>query len=344
MAITDNLVALWQNGSLVDATGRGNDLTAVSSVPSVASGLSGIPNALSFDGSNYATRISTADLVLNETDFSISIWIKVDESCLSTGADILVKENTFFYLSDYPVYTLDAYSTILISDLSYVVDTNYHLIIIKQISGTTTIIIDGVLQDDEKYMPVEDIGSDLYVGMAWAFSGLIGQIAQLAIYKRALTAEEITYLYNEGNGRLITLAPVAETNLSTKIYNLLISNSEIVNHFKNKIFPIVVPEGVKIPAITYNRSGMFPNNTKDKYSTVWNDRDIQITVYAKSYSLAETYCDLVETVLIRYTDINFKSIKLTDELIDFDEDFTVQGSSEGIGVFLGVMNFNVVTK
>jgi hypothetical protein len=139
-------------------------------------------------------------------------------------------------------------------------------------------------------------------------------------------------------------------SLGSAIYSILRTNANIVSTFGTRIYPIVVPQNASanIPAITYQQTGMNPNDTKDKYNTTWNVRSLQVTVYAHTFDKIETYCEYVETALIRYKGTVsgeiFHTIDLVDESFDFNSDFTIQGDSEGIGVFLGIMNFNVVTK
>jgi hypothetical protein len=139
-------------------------------------------------------------------------------------------------------------------------------------------------------------------------------------------------------------------SLGSALYTILRLNSDVVSTFGTRIYPIFVPENAsaKIPALTYQQTGLTPNDTKDQYSTCWNLRQVQITIYCHSYANAETYADYVETALIRYTGtiagITFKSITLTDESFDANTDFTVQGDSKNTAVFMAILNFNIATE
>jgi len=138
-------------------------------------------------------------------------------------------------------------------------------------------------------------------------------------------------------------------SLGTAIYSLLRTNSTVVSTFGTRIYPIVIPQNVSanIPAITYQQTGMNPNDTKDKYSTVWNVRTVQLIAYGHSFELAETYCDLIELKMIRYKGTiggeTIKTIYLVDESLDYIQDFTIKGDGKGIGVFTCTMNFNIIT-
>jgi len=139
-------------------------------------------------------------------------------------------------------------------------------------------------------------------------------------------------------------------SLGSAIYGLLRTNSTVVSTFGTRIYPIVIPQeaSAKIPAITYQQTGISPNDVKDKYSTVWNVRSVQLITYAQSFQLAEVYCDLIELVMIRYKGTiggeTIKTIDLVDESFDFVEDFTISGDGKGIGVFSCTMNFNIITE
>jgi peptidoglycan hydrolase-like protein with peptidoglycan-binding domain len=192
--ITSNLVALWQNGSLIDATGRGNDLTAVDDVPVVSSGLSGIPNAFGFDGVNYAMRESTVDLQIGGADYTFSIWAKHG----TNGGWLFNKDGEWAGILVGNIFT--CLGITLKTDIDY--QFHHYTFVYHYGSDLYDFYYDGNLVDSSLVDNITNYDNLFYLGgMGKEVSD--NSIAQLAIYKRALTQSEITYLYNEGNGRLI---------------------------------------------------------------------------------------------------------------------------------------------
>lgn len=137
-------------------------------------------------------------------------------------------------------------------------------------------------------------------------------------------------------------------SLGSAIYSKLRLNATILNAFGDRIFPIVLPQNTELPAITYQQTGLAQNDTKSHFSNVWNDRSVQLTVYSTTAATIETYCDAIETALVRSTATagseTFKKIQLVDVSWDFNPDFTLQGDQKGIGIYLGIMNFQIVTQ
>jgi hypothetical protein len=135
--------------------------------------------------------------------------------------------------------------------------------------------------------------------------------------------------------------------LGTAIYSKLRGNATILSTFADRIFPIALPQNTDLPAITYQQTGLSQNDTKSNFSNVWNERQVQIVVFTTTAATVELYCDLIETAMVRNLETagseTFKKIQLTDVSWEFNPDFTLQGDQKGIGIYLGIMNFNIVT-
>lgn len=169
----------------------------------VSSGLSGIPNATQFNGvDNYASRASTADLQLGGTDFTIACWVKgragfadgifhkygifeevpFTEYELTWGDD--GSQATPFGVADGYVTPKDVYT-----HLVYTVGGGIGKAYANGVEFSVTV----------QTLPTTNVG-DFYLGrvVEEIFGGI--EIAQLAIWKRALSAGEVSTVFANGNG------------------------------------------------------------------------------------------------------------------------------------------------
>lgn len=200
----------------VDSSGNGNDGVYVSS-PILGTGslVSGEPSSVEFDGA--ATRVqinSVADNIIEGDDFSYECWFNGDDFSVErtligrnkssqTNSLIFGVSATGFlkifdvttsssYFSDVPINTNQTYYTVL----KYVNSTGtFHLYINANevggdfpLSGLNTLSLSGV-----------DL---LNIGQEWDGASVSdvwdGRIDEVAIYKRALSCEEIKEHYRLG--------------------------------------------------------------------------------------------------------------------------------------------------
>lgn len=161
-----------------------------------ATGLAGIDSAITFNGiDHYLSRASTTDLQFGGTDFTIAVWVK------SLTGDILYKDPYFIINSDGENFTVGL-TEINIQSTS-APDGEYQLLTAVLSATTAYFYIDAILQNSVEAGINVNTEAPIYIGNSSISAFLNGSIAQLAIYKRALTQEQITYLYNGGDGRLI---------------------------------------------------------------------------------------------------------------------------------------------
>jgi Tfp pilus assembly protein PilV len=207
LAVPRGLVSYWSfddagAGTAGDSIG-GNDGTVTGATATTS--VKGIANqAYSFNGSsNYIALPAGASLANSNLTGTVSMWIKRNE------------------LSLYPVFYTDAtdldgfwfrafgnglvyfagedggnYKFQLSGTLS---DTNWHLITGTMEPGSTKLYVDGQLADSvasslvNTYVPGIGIGGDKFIGYNNFFNGSIDNVR---IYRRALTADEVTTIYN----------------------------------------------------------------------------------------------------------------------------------------------------
>jgi len=226
------LVAYWplnedapsgQDVTAVDWTGRGNDLTSNNTVPSVTGK---IGNAREFVAANteHLSRASNADLQFGNNDWSISLWVQ--PRATGTASQCVVGKdasgNREFILlcatdtgTNANIFSAGVFNTsgglavqaIDPSDTSNAnfVNTWFHLIAVNS-NGVLTLYRNGVSRASAT-RPVGqtfntataqfDIGRRSFSGFFNHFDGYVDEVAK---WTRALSANEVTRLYNNGNG------------------------------------------------------------------------------------------------------------------------------------------------
>jgi hypothetical protein len=189
-----------------DSSSGGHNGT-LSGGPTVARGKTG--QALSFDGSNDYVNLGAPAINYASTDWTVSAWVKFNT--LGTQASIFGYGNGDTGNSRYWQVRKLSNNTLQFAhyngagnDLAAgtaTLDTNWHFILVKQVSTTRTVYVDGVsditqtsaisvpntVQDDTRIgYPIWASGSDNY------FPGIIDDFR---IYNRALSTTEIAQLY-----------------------------------------------------------------------------------------------------------------------------------------------------
>lgn len=174
----------------------------------VSSGLANIPYAFRLNCyDNFYTVPTANEFYYEGTDITFTFWISGTYNntlFLSKGNEWNFRDNEgylYFILGDellYPTLNPGAPSDTLVHYAFVVSYTNDSLIVYKD--GTRMSEGNGVryaLND------INDVTIGYTVGDATPDPFLFA-FAQIAIYKRELTADQIAYLYNSGDGRLIT--------------------------------------------------------------------------------------------------------------------------------------------
>jgi len=212
MALTDNIVAYWKldesSGNASDSVGS-NTLTNNNST---AFGTGKINNGADFEASssNYFTGSVAASLT---TNFTVAFWLKLETNTSNriyqsgTGAghwDISTDASGFLRFTEDSIadYT---------SSSSMSTGTWYHCAVVKSgDSGTNiTFYINGVAAGTASVGSVTTpSGTAYFGGYNGASNFLDGVLDEFGLWSRALTAGEISQLYNGGNGSQYTFTDV----------------------------------------------------------------------------------------------------------------------------------------
>ena len=214
MALTDNILAYWKldndgsgGVSLVDSTGNGNTLT---NNGGVALGTGIIDGDAVFNGGDY---LQTDNSFGFSGDFTISIW---------SNPNFTNYLNCFFGGTN--AGSLQAYfdsNTLQVTNigggllLNVTAPTGWNLLNIVRSGGVFSFYINGLLvgtnNNTTDYSDVYTFGN--------SFGNLFqGQLDEIGVWSRALTANEVFNLYyrNEGNSYPFS-KPVIEPNLTDNI-------------------------------------------------------------------------------------------------------------------------------
>lgn len=207
-ALRADAVAYWTmdeiDGTRVDATGRGNDLSPNNS-PESAAGKVG--NAVSFplEGTSYLSCPATDDLSIQSDIRYFAFWVYIvsgefGEFFTLSSADF---EFGSYYGGIYLIVGDAGYaevSMLVNADAWYFVEAY-----VDNSDGTVAIAVGG--GDFVTYDPVEEYPAMPTTFKVGALTDTIftmpGRIDELGIYNRILTADERAYLYNSGNGRTL---------------------------------------------------------------------------------------------------------------------------------------------
>lgn len=216
-----DMIAWYQfNNSAIDMTGNGHDGT-VTNITSV-SGRNGKANsAYYFDGStSYVGVKDSAPLRLNNTDFTINSWIKLDAYNASSGSFVLSKRTLGYadgWGSSITGYSLQngvgalglaffgpggtdpfAISTKVVNTGTWYMITTVYTLSKQQV----TFYINGVLDKTTTNIPSPNaaITAGMYIGRdnpASSSDGYYfkGAMDDVRIYKRALPVSQIQKLY-----------------------------------------------------------------------------------------------------------------------------------------------------
>lgn len=221
MALLDNLIAHWKlnesSGTRNDSHGA-NHLTDNNTVGSATGKLDGAAQFVAAN-SEYLSRADNADLSTGDVDFTLACWVYLDSK--NDNQAILVKDSATAGDREYTLYYdlgVDRFVFVVFRPTDAAVNlkadnfgapstgtwyfvTAWHDAAADQIgiainAGTAdTVASGGALQASG--------GAEFRLG-ASAYSGfesyLDGRLDSASLWKRVLTAQERTDLYNSGNG------------------------------------------------------------------------------------------------------------------------------------------------
>lgn len=212
MALADNLISYWSleeaSGTRADAHGT-NDLTDNNTVAG-ATGKVGTAADFEADNSEYLSRADNADLSTGDIDYTVAAWVYLESKGASRS--FVSKENEFALWYDSGGDSL-AFSTVNAGGSSAQAQTGgspstatwYYVVgVHDSVNNLTKISVNGGAFATQSFSAgSSDTGNPFYVGRFDFFGAkyMDGLIDEVGFWKRCLTADEVTELYNGGSGR-----------------------------------------------------------------------------------------------------------------------------------------------
>jgi hypothetical protein len=211
--ILDNLVSFWP---LDEVSGRRADVhgtNALTDNNSVASATGKVGLAADFEGDN-SESLSVADntsLSMGVSqDFAIALWVYRESS---SGFQVLLSKSETdieYAIFDTGVFSLEVYGSAgfgdvgtLTSTIPLSLNTWYFLVVWHDAAANTlNLSVNGSAPESIGHSAgVYDGAGTFRLGSYVYGSHFDGLLDQVGIWKRLLTADEITWLYNSGAGR-----------------------------------------------------------------------------------------------------------------------------------------------
>jgi len=214
MALSDNLVAYYSleeaSGTRADATGRGNDLDTPVNTPGNTTGKIGNAISLVAGSSQAIYRASTTDLVMNGSFYTVCCWVKLTS----------VSSNTLWAKWNHPNKEYGCYVEGSIFKHAVSPDTSAQTTLSSTFGTPATgtwyfvacwydgtkiyIQVNNGTIDSTNYSSGIANGTNPFAVGRLSSGGLYlmnGAVDELGVWKRVLTSDERTDLYNSGTGR-----------------------------------------------------------------------------------------------------------------------------------------------
>lgn len=214
MALTDSLISYWKmdeaSGDAVDAHGS----STLSDNNTVTTGTGIINGARLFTAANleYLSHVSSADLQTGNIDFTFALWVK-PAADFTTGV-MLAKDGGLSNTRDYTVhlFSADPYvyfngGTVIINVGTSISSASWSYVVAWHDAAADTLNIqlnNGTVHSTATSGTAPDvsdsefrIGASAYSGSEAYFNGMIDEVG---FWKRTLTTQERTDLYNSGAG------------------------------------------------------------------------------------------------------------------------------------------------
>ena len=239
---TSGLTGYWPFSSTQfanDYSGNGNNGT-VHGATLTTDRFGNCQQAYKFNGtSNYIEVPNSSTIDMNNTDFTIALWVKtyatdttgaVLNKNLHTGAwsgyFITTNDNDPGYCPVYKhayFYVAAGTNNEACSNGPICIDTTWHFLtgVYKYATNQAYFYVDGVMQAMVgKAAGTISNTADLFFGGAGNINSayFTGVIDAIRIYQRALSAAEITQLYNEPNPGSVCNTQICSGNLGANVY------------------------------------------------------------------------------------------------------------------------------
>ncbi len=206
---TDGLVAYYPfSGNANDQSGRGNHPTKMSRVVLTEDRFGNANSAYYFNGGSYIGIPTTT--VLKPPYLCISVWAKRTPLSTSWQQIISATEQANRYIVGWYdndiIGSTHSPGSIIKTPTSYV-DASWHHIVLSYGEGQRLLYVDGALKANQTIRGAITGYNSGWIGIGRDDEnqdgnadccGFMGAIDDIRIYNRALTANEITDLYNEG--------------------------------------------------------------------------------------------------------------------------------------------------
>jgi hypothetical protein len=257
-----------------------------------------------FDGVNDFITHGSDDL---ESLYSISLWVKIDTNAASytilsgqgTSNPNAWQPGITFYNVDNSIRYASNYNDSSISTgVSSILDATWYHIVITANNKTAKIYLNGNLTEEQTSLNTKEWTQLRYIARKDTGDYFKGYIDEMGIWNKELTTDEISELYNSGNGVSYPFIP---------------TDSTIIN-----------PQPILYTNNSYNFLGTFididyNSEATYKYSFGYNDTN--------SFNGSETYIDTNQTLDYAQTeskDFNLnKTFANTDVAEDLYSFFTV---------------------
>lgn len=248
MALTDNLVAYYKlDGNSNDSVGSNNGTDT-----SITYSTGKIGQCASFNGSSSKISIPT---IINSSEVSSSGWIYVSNIYPSNDGKVLDIRNiglsqqfmSRIYSGQFQYLVGDGVNYI---SLTYNINANtwYHFVCTLK-TGEQKLYINGnlVASDNKNFLGLNIGGNGLGM-IGQEYNGAYpryytGYIDEVGIWSRALSAEEVSDLWNEGAGFSFPFLSAYISGL-VKLNNSLIENAKIycVDQTSNEVVDVLLSD------------------------------------------------------------------------------------------------------
>ena len=194
-SIPSNYLAFWKLDNLTDSSPNGNNLVNTNNVQFVPGK---IGNCAEFDGSNRLTDSNIAS-ILWQTSASISGWFKTTNLSGPLGLFFSSNPQTGFAIgcrSDQLLTIFDYTGNEIVTSATIVNDTWHHIVVTTN-GSDISVYFDGSLVNTYTNI-LQNITTFSINDFTYPYVGFADAVG---IWNRALTTQEVTVLYNNGNGR-----------------------------------------------------------------------------------------------------------------------------------------------
>jgi hypothetical protein len=212
MALTDNLVSYWRleeaSGTRVDSHGS-NDLTDNNTVTS-GTGIQGNCARLTEANSEFLSHVDDASLDVGTGDFSLSFWFKLSTTTLNATENVIRKWSPGYVVQfkatnrQIHFFTNDGTTATVLSDNNAIPNetTTWHHCVVTRTGTTGKIYVDNVdvTASGSTRSGNLDSATVFYIGSNGASEEYNHFIDETGLWKKVLSASEISDLYNSGDG------------------------------------------------------------------------------------------------------------------------------------------------